>query len=95
MIRILPEATAELQETVDYYEGEQPGLGVRFVNRFEAAVNQVHAEPAMYSPLGQGYRKYGLRPFPYAVIYRIEHDTIVIVAVMHQRRKPDYWRDRA
>lgn len=48
----------------------------------------------MYSPIGSGYRKLGLRPFPYTIIYRQENDTITIVAVMHQKRRPGYWRGR-
>jgi len=32
--------------------------------------------------------------FPYNVLYAIEKDTIVIVAVAHQKRRPSYWKAR-
>ena len=32
--------------------------------------------------------------FPYNVLYSIERDLIVIVAVAHQKRRPTYWRTR-
>ena len=32
--------------------------------------------------------------FPYAVLYSIEPDYILVVAVMHCRREPGYWRNR-
>jgi hypothetical protein len=32
--------------------------------------------------------------FPYAVLYRPDPDEIVVVAVMHQRRRPGYWLGR-
>lgn len=94
MIRILPEAAAEVEDAANFYEHELTGLGERFLNRFQAAVEEVQLAPDMYSPLGEGYRKYGLRPFPYAVIYRAEQGVIVIVAVMHQKRRPNYWREQ-
>ena len=34
------------------------------------------------------------RIFPFAVLYTIEQDFILIVAVMHWSREPGYWRDR-
>lgn len=91
---ILPGAAAELRDAAAYYEAQQAGLGNRFLDTFDDAIHEVLIAPEMYSPLGNGYRKYGLRPFPYAVIYRQAADAIVIVAVMHQKRRPDYWRER-
>ena len=32
--------------------------------------------------------------FPFSVIYKETHDTIFILAVMHNSRKPGYWQDR-
>ena len=93
-MRILPGAASELQNTAAYYEAQQSGLGKRFLDVFDAGAQDIAIAPAMYSPIGNGYRKFGLRPFPYAIIYRTEADTIVIIAVMHQMRRPDYWRGR-
>ena len=35
-----------------------------------------------------------LRVFPYSLLYTIESDFILIVAVMHGKRRPGYWRYR-
>jgi len=35
-----------------------------------------------------------VRRFPFGILYRIEPEQIVVVAVMHLRRRPGYWRDR-
>ena len=40
------------------------------------------------------YRGYFLDKFPFTVYYRETEDGIHILAVLHQRRHPDYWRDR-
>jgi hypothetical protein len=34
------------------------------------------------------------RVFPYAVLYSIEDDYILIVAIAHGKRRPGYWRHR-
>ncbi len=39
-------------------------------------------------------RRILLKRFPYAVIYLPLHNKIVVIAVMHQRRRPDYWKTR-
>jgi toxin ParE1/3/4 len=32
--------------------------------------------------------------FPYQIVYRISGDSVWIVAVMHQSRRPGYWKKR-
>lgn len=39
-------------------------------------------------------RRFVLRKFPYSIIYSIEPDCVMILAVAHQRREPGYWRER-
>lgn len=41
-----------------------------------------------------GIRKKVLLHFPYNVLYSVESDTLLIVAVAHQKRRPNYWRSR-
>jgi hypothetical protein len=35
-----------------------------------------------------------LQRFPYSIIYLVERNEIVIVAVAHHKRRPGYWLDR-
>jgi hypothetical protein len=39
-------------------------------------------------------RRYLTRVFPYAILYSIEADYILIMAVMHCHREPGYWKNR-
>ncbi|HAK44654.1 MAG TPA: hypothetical protein DCO79_01865 [Spirochaeta sp.] len=32
--------------------------------------------------------------FPYGIIYSYSTEEIIIIAVMHLHRKPDYWKSR-
>jgi hypothetical protein len=40
-------------------------------------------------------RKCLLHKFPYKLLYSIEADHILILAVAHQHREPEYWTDRS
>ena len=39
-------------------------------------------------------RRFVLNRFPYKLLYAIEGEVVVIVAVMHQHRHPEYWIER-
>jgi len=39
-------------------------------------------------------RKCLLHRFTYKLLYSVEEDHILVIAVAHQYRKPDYWVDR-
>jgi plasmid stabilization system protein ParE len=35
-----------------------------------------------------------VKGFPFGVIYRANDEEVVIVAVAHQRKRPEYWGER-
>jgi len=35
-----------------------------------------------------------VRVFPYSVLYTVEREFVLIVAIMHGKREPGYWRHR-
>jgi toxin ParE1/3/4 len=39
-------------------------------------------------------RRFPLQHFPFFVIYRERADELQIVALAHEKRKPNYWRPR-
>jgi plasmid stabilization system protein ParE len=69
---------------------------VEFTEAVEAAVATILKDPGRYQPVGEGIRTYRLRRFPYQIFFRYHEQgqDVRIVAVMHQRRLPDYWRAR-
>jgi len=89
------EASAELSEGARYY-GASGGaeLGDRFIDGVENAVARALRGPEVPRDLGSGCRRYFVRHFPFAVIYRAEGDRLRIYAVMHLNRRPGYWKDR-
>lgn len=89
-----PEALAEFRAAAEYYETQQTGLGERFANAVETVVAHVVAAPGSWRVIEDDIRRCLTKVFPYAVLYSIEPGYILIVAVMHCRREPGYWRSR-
>jgi plasmid stabilization system protein ParE len=95
--RIEVDASAVLEAAFEWYEAARQGLGARFLDEFENGVRAIAATPHAWHPLGDGLRRFRLRRFPYGIIYldRPEDtEEIVIIAVAHLHRRPDYWRER-
>ena len=89
-----PDALAEYEEAARYYAGCQEGLELRFMASVEAVVRQIAAAPDRWRILERDVRRCLTTVFPYAILYTIESDRVLIVAVMHCHREPGYWRDR-
>jgi plasmid stabilization system protein ParE len=89
-----PEARLEYREAAAFYESRQPGLGAAFSIEVEAAIARILEMPERFRILEHDVRTCRTHTFPYALLYTIEAESILIVAVMHMRRKPGYWRHR-
>ena len=89
-----PAALAELKEAALHYTSVQPGLGDRFAHAVEAAIRRIVAHPRRGAIVKGEARRMRVAVFPYAVVYRLRGDHARILAVMHGRRKPDYWQQR-
>jgi hypothetical protein len=57
-------------------------------------VGRILANPKAWPKLSGGIRACRTQRFPYSVVYREGQEAILILAVMHHRRNPVYWRDR-
>ena len=92
--RFADEAIIELEEAAAYYRGKPERLSLDLRDEIERALRYLTAFPKAAKPVDPIHRGYKLRRFPYLLIYRIENDGLVIVAVAHTARKQDYWRGR-
>jgi toxin ParE2 len=55
------------------------------------AAKRIAEYPETWSLERGDIRKCLLHKFPYKLLYSIEKDHIIIIAVAHQHRKPEYW----
>lgn len=89
-----PEALQEYNQAGSYYAQKEPGLELRFIVSVEHAIERILQDPLRYPPFDQDVRRCLTRVFPYAILYTIEPDFILIVAVAHLSREPGYWKHR-
>jgi len=88
-------AEVEFLKQAAWYERKKLGLGCRFRLRFERCIREIVANPERFAiEHVEGMRLGWLKPFPFAVVYRIEPHRLRIVAVADQRRRPRYWIKR-
>lgn len=93
-VRFLPEARAELTEAVLRYDSQRDGLGDAFTDEVQSAIARIELLPEAWTPLAAGIRRCRTNHFPYGLVYSIEGEELVIIAVMHLHRRPGYWKDR-
>jgi plasmid stabilization system protein ParE len=89
-----PEARLELRDAARYYEDRRAGLGYAFLAEVRRTVSLILRTPHIETMLDQETRRRALNRFPYDLIYSCEGERILILALMHQKRRPGYWKDR-
>ncbi|OAB59248.1 plasmid stabilization protein [Phormidium willei BDU 130791] len=89
-----PEALNEYAEAVQYYTGQRVEVAQAFINAIEATIYQIRESPNRYGVIEEDVRRCMTRRFPYGVLYTIEQDYILILAIMHCSREPGYWKSR-
>lgn len=91
---IRPEAEAELAEAFDWYERRVPGLGEELLVAVDTAVGTILSNPLQHPSVHRDVRRALMRRFPYQVLFIIEADTVVVIAIFHGARDPRRWQER-
>jgi plasmid stabilization system protein ParE len=89
-----PEAALEFAEGVRFYQQRGRELGQRFAQETRSAIQKIVEHPERWRAIEADVRRCLVRVFPYSVLYTIEADYILIIAVAHGKRQPGYWRHR-
>ena len=93
-IEFHPDAVIELREATLYYQSQASGLGERFLSTIEQSLTQISTFPEAFPTVLPYVRQCKVSNFPYAIIYRLQLTYILIIALAHSRRKPQYWSGR-
>jgi plasmid stabilization system protein ParE len=84
----------EMCEAAAYYETKAAGLGSAFLDEVERAVSGIKELPYSGRLLRNGVRRRLVKRFPFGILYAVDDNKIVVLAVMHLRRRPSYWASR-
>lgn len=93
-LRLRAEAELDLTDAALWYEAQSPGLGHQFLDEALAAFSSIAGAPLACQIVHRNTRRALMHRFPFCIYYRVENDTIVVVAVMHGSRNPRRWKGR-
>jgi toxin ParE1/3/4 len=88
------EVETDLQETMDWYANQKEGLNKEFVETVKSAITKLAENPFVYRPRNQKLRFKHLDRFPYIIVFKIIRETIMVYAVIHDKRNPKLIRKR-
>lgn len=88
------DAQREFEESKEYYKLQQRSLGARFEKEFKEVIARIKQYPEAWPLERDGIRRCIFHKFPYKVLYHIDDDVIIILAVANMHREPNYWIDR-
>jgi plasmid stabilization system protein ParE len=61
----------------------------------EATVEAIAEHPSQFPVVYRGWRRAGVRRFPYGVFFEVQEHRIVVIACFHSRRNPRHWQSRS
>ncbi len=85
---VRPEAEDDLKDAFSWYEDKRRGLGYDFLLHVDAGINFINRNPEIHPIEYKGTRKHLIKRFPYKIIYLVEKEQIIVLAVIHGRRRP-------
>lgn len=94
-ISLSEEAQADADSAIDWYIGESAFVAAEdFINEIERAFVLLKQFPSLGEGGARKVRSFPLHSFPYSLIYRLQGDTVRVIAVAHHSRSPGYWAGR-
>lgn len=90
----LPEVEDDIMNAMEWYSAQRAGLDDDFLLAFEVEIIRILKSPLLYGTVKNKIRRALIARFPYAIFFIVERTTILILAVVHQKRKPSVWKTR-
>jgi len=91
---LLPQARIDFDQSFDWYAKRSAETADRFAQAVENAFTRIAAQPDQFVAVDKRHRACPVVRFPFRVVYRVERNCILVVAVVHAKRRPNYWKDR-
>lgn len=87
-------AQLDIEEAVLWYENQRPGLGIGFLETVDYLIDRILGSPYQFPQIQRGVRRALIQRFPFSIYFVVIEERIEIIAVLHQHRHPDFWRER-
>jgi mRNA-degrading endonuclease RelE of RelBE toxin-antitoxin system len=91
-----PSAIQEAQDSAEWYNRREDGLGLEFSAELAKAVGVLKSDPARFPKTPENLQVAKVKRFPYSIFFHFQPETsrIFIVSIFHHRRRPGSWLNR-
>jgi plasmid stabilization system protein ParE len=89
-----PEARDDYDSALAWYQARSSRAATRFETEVDRVVGLIAANPDSFPLYDDEHRFAILRKYPYSVVYRVEGNQVLVVAVAHSSRDAGYWSGR-
>ena len=93
-VEIHADAIQEAAAAVEWYASRSQRAAEAFTAEVDRAVEIISESPERWPAYLHATRRYLLRRFPFAVVYRVRPSVVQVLAIAHGKRRPGYWRER-
>lgn len=83
-------ALFDIEEAAFWYESQRSDLGVEFILEIDQAMQRIEETPEAYREVYLGIRRTLVRRFPYAIYFKLDQNTVRVLAVLDQRRSDEF-----
>ena len=89
-----PLAKEDVREARDWYDNTSRDVGTAFVTDVLNATNRIASNPLHYAKTYGEVRQMLVKRFTYVIYFRLHHERVEILAVLHAHRDPKIWKRR-
>jgi len=90
-----PGASEDYAAAFAWYYARGTALASDFEREIDRGIRLVSRNPLRWPKFDDQRRRLVVRKFPYSIIYELHGNDVVILAVAHGKRRPNYWRERS
>ena len=94
IVRILPLARNDLSQGYWFYEERAAELGEYFLSTLEAEIDDLAFQAGIHARVLDFYFVKHSARFPYSIYYYVSGNTVMVDAVIDQRRDPEWIGER-
>jgi len=93
-VRLTAAAERDLASAAEWYRQEAPHIIPRFRQAIREARMRIGESPLACPVVYRELRRVVVHRFPYSMFYRLQGESVVVVAIVHQARDPRVWQRR-
>lgn len=85
-VELLEPAHADLDYAVCWYEKKKRELAERFSSEVDKSIQKIIENPSHFGFFKDDYRRILLPTFPYKIVFKVENNVVIIIAIFHTSR---------